>query len=174
MTFILNLLKGLGRLLLGLLVFVLLAVSWTAALYVFFPWTTADTGHWPDRSPVVVTSGATGNTHAIPFRELAKEAKADPSLVPWPSTATGNSTNGEVRCAWKTASGGAWQFEVACHVREYVWESRYRLDGESPVLAESRVRGPSIAFRGAILAVITLIAMRIGKWWRRRRAATVA
>jgi hypothetical protein len=75
---------------------------------------------------------------------------------------------GQAYTAWKTVSGKSWQFEVVWDDRDHVMESRYRLEGQKPVLVEMRGRDASIAFQGMVLAVLTLLIWKISKWWRRR------
>jgi hypothetical protein len=78
---------------------------------------------------------------------------------------------GEAHTAWNTVSDKPWQFEVIWDDRDHVMESRYRLEGQKPVLVESRGRDPAIGFQGMVLAVLTLVIWKTTKWWRRRRAA---
>lgn len=65
--------------------------------------------------------------------------------------------------------GEKWRYEVRWENRDYLLESRYRLDGDTPVLVATRGRSPALAFQAIILAVVTLVLWRIGRWWRRRR-----
>ena len=177
MNVLLRLLKSFGRMLLGLVTFFALCLAWTGVLFVFNPWSAAKPGEWPDSRPIAVTSGTTNKTRVILFRNLAEEKKADPSLVPWPATASGSNQDdnqdGNVHSSWKTVSGKAWQFEVSWDDRDHLLESRYRLDGEIPVLVETRGRDPSFGFLGVILAVVSLILWRIAGWWRRRRVSII-
>lgn len=168
MTVFLKLLKGVGRLLSGLAVFIGLTLAWTGLLYGINPWSSAHPGQWPDSRPIAVTSGATQKTRVILFRRLAEETRADPSLVPWPATTSGSNQDDRVHTAWKTSSSKAWQFEVIWDDRDHLLESRYRLEGEKPVLVEHRGRDPGLAFQGIILAVISIIVWRVTGWWRRK------
>lgn len=175
MNILLRLLKWFGRMLSGLLIFIALCMAWTGLLIVTNPWSTANLGEWPDSRPIAVASGVTNKTRVILFRNFAEEKKADPSLVPWPATASGSNQEGgedqedQVHTTWKTVSGEAWQFEVSWDDMDNLLESRYRLDGENPVLVEARGRDPGLAFQGIILAVVSLIVWRIAGWWRRRK-----
>jgi hypothetical protein len=169
MNILFSILKWFGRLLSSLVIFIVVCMAWVGLLYVFKPWTSANTGEWLGSRPIVVTSGTTNKTRVILFRKLADETKADPTLVPWPVTATGTYEDGQVHSTWKTVSGKTWQFEVVWDERDYLFESRYRLEGEKPVLVESRGRDPSLGFQGVLLAVISLAVWRIVGRWRRRR-----
>jgi hypothetical protein len=55
-------------------------------------------------------------------------------------------------------------FEVIWDDRDHVMESRYRLEGQKPVLVESRGRDPAIGFQGMVLAVLTLVIWKTTKW----------
>jgi hypothetical protein len=169
MNILFRLLKSFGRLLTSMVIFIVVCIAWVGLLFVFKPWTSAHSGEWLDSRPIAVTSGATNKTKVILFRKLAEETKADSTLVPWPATATGTYEDGKVRSTWKTVGGKAWQFEVVWDERDYLLESRYRLEGDKPVLIESRGRDPSLGFQGVLLAVVSLMVWRITGWWRRRR-----
>lgn len=169
MNLLSNFLKVVGRLITGFILFVLLCMAWIGLLFVFQPWISSDTGEWTGSLPIAVTSGETNKTRVIRFRKFVEEAQIDPSLVPWPTTVSGAYPEGEGHATWKTVGGKPWQFEVVIDERDYLLESRYRLEGEKPVLVESRIRDPSLGFQGVILAVISWIISRIVRWWRRRR-----
>lgn len=171
MVWILALLRWFGRMVLALLSFFAIAIGWTAVLYAVNPWATAQSGEWPRHRPIVVSSGAKEKTRVILYRQLADETQKDPSLVPWPATPSGTAQVGEAHTAWNTVSDKPWQFEVIWDDRDHVMESRYRLEGQKPVLVESRGRDPAIGFQGMVLAVLTLVIWKTTKWWRRRRAA---
>jgi hypothetical protein len=177
MRILFKLLKGFGRLVFGLVIFIVVAMVWTGLLFVVNPWSSARSGEWPDSRPIAVTSGATNTTRVILFRNLAEETKVDASLVPWPATSSGSNQvdhgDSPVHTTWKTVSGKLWQFEVSFEDRDHLLESRYRLEGETPVLVESRGRDPGLGFLGVILAVISLIVWRMAGWWRSRMAATI-
>lgn len=169
MNFFLRFLKGCGRLIAGFVLFIALCMAWIGLLFVFQPWISSDSGEFAGSVPIAVTSGATNKTRVIRFRKLAEETKTDPSLVPWPSTVSGAHPTGDGHATWNTVGGKPWQFEVVIDERDYLLESRYRLEGEKPVLVESRTRDPGLGFQGVILAVISWIGWRIVRWWRRRR-----
>jgi hypothetical protein len=104
------------------------------------------------------------------YRKLEDEAKSDPTLVPWPLTATGAGQDGDAVTKWTTLGGKPWQFEAVWEDRDHLIESRCRLDGEKPILVQACVRDPSLGFFGVILAAMTLLVWKITLWWRRRRA----
>ncbi len=163
-----RLLRGIGRFVRGVLLFFGLCLAWTGALYVLQFWSAADGGAWPAAYPIAVTH-ATGTTQVIPFRKLEEARKADPSLVPWPVTPSGSAQEDRVHTSRNTVDGEKWRYEVRWENRDYLLESRYRLDGDTPVLVATRGRSPALAFQAIILAVVTLVLWRIGRWWRRRR-----
>jgi hypothetical protein len=174
MSILLRILKGFGRLIAGLMTFVGLTMAWTGLLFVVNPWTSAGSGEWPGSRPVAVTSGVTNKTRVILFRNLADETKADPSLVPWPATASGSNQDGDVHTTWATVSGKKWQYEVSWDDRDHLLESRYRLDGKKPVLIEDRGRDPGLAFKGIILAIFSIVVLKIVGWSRRKKASKIS
>ena len=172
MSLLVRFLRGIGRFLRGVLLFFGLCLVWTGLLYVLQFWSDAGMDPWPGAYPVAVTHVATGTTQVIPFRALAEARKADPSLVPWPVTPSGSTQEGRVHTAWSTVQGERWQFEVRWEDRDYLLESRYRLDGDIPVLVATRGRGPALAFQAIILAVATIVLValwRMVQRWRHRR-----
>ena len=170
MHLILRIIRAVGRGLLALMVFFGLCVAWTGILFVINPWSNVDSGTWQRHHPIVVGSGESGKTRVILYRKLEDEVKADPTLVPWPLTATGTGQDGGAFTKWTTVGGKPWQFEASWDDRDHLMESRYRLEGEKPVLVQARGRDPSLGFLGVILAVITLVLWKIALWWRRRQA----
>ena len=172
MNLIVKIIRTVGRGLLGLVAFFGLCVAWTGILFVINPWSNVESGAWQPRHPIIVGSGESGKTRVILYRRLEDEAKADPTLVPWPLTATGTGQDGGAFTKWTTVGGKPWQFEASWDDRDHLIESRYRLDGEKPVLIQSRGRDPSLGFIGVILAVITLVLWKILLWWRRRLVLT--
>ena len=168
MARILALLRWFGRVAMAFALFFALAIGWTGVLYAVNPWSSVQPGEWPRHRPIVVSSGGRENSRVILYRSLAEETQKDPALVPWPATPSGAAQVGQAYTAWKTVSGKSWQFEVVWDDRDHVMESRYRLEGQKPVLVEMRGRDASIAFQGMVLAVLTLLIWKISKWWRRR------
>lgn len=158
-----------GSILLALGVFFSLCLGWTMALYVLNPWSSAGPGEWPDRRPIAVTNGKSGKTRIILYRYLANEIEKDPTLVPWPATSEGTGQEGQAHTAWEAVGGKPWEYEVSWDDGDHRLESRYRLDGDKPVLVESRGRDPGVAFQGIFLAVLTLIVWKSVAWWHRRR-----
>ena len=172
MNFLLSFIKGVGRLIAGFILFISLCMVWIGVLFVFKPWDASSSGEWAGSLPIAVTSGMTDKTQIIRFRQFADQTKADRSLVPWPTTPSGVDPGAAGHATWKIVGGKPWQFEVVIDERDRIMESRYRLEGEKPVLVESRMRDPGLAFQGIILAVISWIAWRIVRWWRNRRVPT--
>ncbi len=172
MAWIRALLRGVGRAVSAFVLFFAMAIGWTAVLYAVNPWSAVQNGAWPTHRPIVVSSGATQQSRVILYRHLAQETDKDPTLVPWPATPEGATQDGHVHTAWKTVSGERWQFEVLWDDRDHVLESRYRLEGKTPVLVEARGRDPAIAFQGIVLAILTLVIWKTTTWWRRRRASS--
>jgi hypothetical protein len=169
MQLILKIIRAAGRGLLALVVFFGLSIGWTGILFVINPWSNVDSGAWPRQHPIIVGSGESGKTRVILYRHLEAEVKADPTLVPWPLTATGTGQDGGVFTKWTTVSDKPWQFEASWDDRDHLMESRYRLEGERPVLVQARGRDPSFGFLGVILATITLVIWKIVMWWRRKQ-----
>lgn len=165
-------LRGIGRFVRNVMLFFGLCLAWTGALYVLQFWSDAGGDAWPSAYPIAVTHVATGTTRVIPYRALAEARNADPSLVPWPVTPSGSAEEDRVHTTWSTVQGERWQFEVRWEERDRLMETRYRLDGDTPVLVATRGRGPALAFQAIILAVATIVLVvlwRMGQWWRRRR-----
>jgi hypothetical protein len=121
-----------------------------------------------ERNPSPANHNA--NTASTPSLKKASTASNGQTFVSPPGRAGGlpHYELGEAHTAWNTVSDKPWQFEVIC---DHVMESRYRLEGQKPVLVESRGRDPAIGFQGMVLAVLTLVIWKTTKWWRRRRAA---
>lgn len=172
MALFMRLLRGIGRFARNVMLFFGLCLAWTGALYVLQFWSDAGGDAWPSAYPIAVTHVATGTTQVIPYRDLAEARKADPSLVPWPVTPSGSTQEGRVHTTWSTVEGRRWQFEVRWEDHDHLLESRYRLDGGTPVLVATRGRGPALAFQAIILAVATIVLValwRMAQRWRRRR-----
>ena len=171
MALLMRVLRASGRFLRGVMLFFGLCLAWMGVLYVLQFWTDAEGDAWPLAYPIAVTHVATGTTQVIPFRALAEARKADPSLVPWPVTPSGSTQEGRVHTTWSTVQGERWQFEVRWEERDRLMESRYRLDGNTPVLVATRGRGPALGFQAIILAVATIVLVvlwRMVRRWRRR------
>ncbi len=171
MALFMRLLRGIGRFARNVMLFFGLCLAWTGALYVLQFWSDAGGDAWPSAYPIAVTHVATGTTQVIPYRDLAEARKADPSLVPWPVTPSGSTQEGRVHTTWSTVQGQRWQFEVRWEDHDHLLESRYRLDGGTPVLVATRGRGPALAFQAIILAVATIVLFalwRMAQRWRRR------
>lgn len=171
MHLILKVIRMVGRGLLAGLIFFGLCVAWTGILFVINPWSDVDSGTWRNQHPIIVSSGESGKTRVILYRKLDDELKTDPTLVPWPLTATGTGQVGDVVTKWTTVGGKPWQFEASWDDRDHLLESRYRLDGEKPVLVQARARDPSLGFLGVMLAIGSVAIWKIALWWRRRQAA---
>lgn len=169
MNWLWRLFKGIGRMALDLGLFFALCLGWTMILYVLNPWSAAEPDKWPGQRPIAVTSGESGTTRIILYRNFPDAIEKDPTLVPWPTTTAGTGQEGQARTAWKSVAGKPWQFEVSWDDGDHLLESRYRLDGDKPVLVEARGRDPGIAFQGIVLAVLTLIGWKFVAWWRRRK-----
>ena len=169
MKWLLVCLRGIGRLVSGVFLLLGIGLAWGILLYLFVPWVAAEPGVWPQQSPIAVTSPATGVTRVILYRSLADEVRKDPSLLPWPGSASGTASDGQVETEWKTVAGKNWQFEVSWDDRDHLLQSRYRLDGQQPVLVESRGRDVAIAFQAIVLALPTLLVWKLAAWWHRRR-----
>ena len=137
-------------------------------MYILNPWLTAQTGKWPELRPIAVTSSETGKTRIILYRNFASAMDQDSTLVPWPGTSTGSCQEEQVYTAWKTVGGKPWQYEVTWEDGDHIFESRYRLEGETPVLIETRGRDIRIAFEGIVLGILTLIVWKSFAWSQRR------
>ncbi len=170
MPLILKMIRAVGRGLLGLVIFFGLGVAWTGILFVINPWSSVDSGTWNHNHPIIVASGESGKTRVILYRKLEGEMKADPTLVPWPLTTSGTGQEDGVFTKWTSVGGKPWQFEASWDDRDHLLESRYRLEGEKPVLVQARSRDPSLGFLGVILTAITLVVWKLVLWWRRRQA----
>lgn len=168
MAWTLAFLRRIGRAALGHVLFFAVAIGWTGLLYAVYPWTTTVTSQWPGHSPIAVSSGGRTNSRIILYRELSMEMQKDPELVPWPATPTGTASAGQIHTHWKTDRGKPWQLEVSWDDKDHVLESRYRLQGQHPVLVATRVRDVSIAFKGMLLAILTLLFWKAAQWWRQR------
>lgn len=171
MAWILALLRKLGHAVRGHVLFFAVALGWTGLLYTLYPWTAASTGDWPEQRPIAVSSAGRTDSRVILYRQLEAELQKDPTLVPWPATPAGSALAGQIRTSWNTVHGKAWQFEVVWDDHDHILESRYRVQGQRAVLVASRVRDVSIAFKGLLLAIVTLLLWKATQWWRRRQAA---
>jgi len=168
MNILLKMLRALGRGLFGLGVFVALAIGWTTVMFFVNPWSSADPGRWPGVRPIIVGSRDTGKTRVILYSRFAAEQQADPTLVPWPLVPDGTGLEGRARTAWQTVDAKAWQYQASWDDGDYILESRYRLDGQQPVLVEIRGRDPSLGFWGMVLALLSVLVWKALRWWRRR------
>lgn len=167
--------RGLLRGLLGLVLFCVLAVAWTAVLFFVDPWHKAPAGDWPRLSPLVVSSAQSGRSWVVLPWQLAKLQQEDPGLQPWPRQPAGEMQEGGVRAAWKSVAGAPWQYEVSWDDGDNILESRYRVEGERAVLIEYRGRTPALAFQGMGLALLSLLLWKLGRWlWRRKKVAAAA
>lgn len=159
--------RHVGRLLLALAVFIALCLGWTFALMAMAPWQTAPPGDWPAHRPLVV-SEPSGLNRVMLYRDYRQALTAGQPLFPWPAVATGERREPGRFVRWQTVAGRSWQFEVLWDDGDHVLESRYRLDGERPVLVESRGRDPGIALRGIIAAVLTVLVWKLGRFIHKR------
>ena len=169
MNLVFKMIRAVGRGLLALLTFFGLCVAWTGALFVINPWSSIDSGTWQHSRPIVVGSGETGKTRVILYRQFEEQKKVDPNLVPWPLTPNGTAQDERAITRWSTVGGKPWQFEASWDDGDHLLESRYRLDGEKPVLVQVRGRDPGLGFVGVILAVVSLVVWKIVLWWRGRK-----
>ena len=163
------LLKGIARMVTAVMLFVSIGLVYGVLLYLWVPWSAAAPDAWPLQRPIAVSSAASGQTRVILYRNLAHEMQNDPTLVPWPGTSAGIGQMGEAKTEWKTVEGQSWQFEVSWDDRDRLLQSRYRLEGERPVLVETRGRDPAIAFQSIALTALTLLVWKLTAWWRQRR-----
>ena len=159
-----KLICALGRGVFGLVVFFVLSIAWIGVLFLVNPWMASS--HWKHQHPIIVGNTATGVTRVVLYPVFENEKNS--ALVPWPLVPSGTGREGWVRTAWKTVDGHAWQFEARWDDGDYILESRYRVDGRTPVLVESRGRDPGLGLIGMALAVITLLLWKAVRWWRRR------
>lgn len=161
--------KSIARLLLGLLLLISLSLAWTWVLYFFAPWVAASNGAWPPHRPIVVSSIQQPQARVILYRELAEQRQSDPALRLWSGPGSGRLNDGGLRTEWRAVTGEAWQLEARWEDGDYLMESRYRLEAQTPLLIESRERDPGLAIKGLGLAVLSLSAWRLVAWWRRRQ-----
>jgi|GEM_PF-6825870 len=182
MSLIKRIMLWLMKAFLALVFFFALCVVWGMLLMQFWPWDVAGpsvNNSWPSRFPLPV-SNAAGQTIVMSYKDIEVALKQQQVSAPWPAAASGEmeierpGQKGKSRLAWTSVAGKPWRFELKLDERDYIYQVRYRLDGDKPVLVESRVRGPQIGFLSVPLALLSVIVWKTFAWWRRRSAVARA
>ena len=161
------------HLILGLVSFIFIALAWGFLLMQFWPWEAAAPDGWSPGYQLLITDSA-GRTKTITYQEYLDLVKHGQRIEAQPATESGGiqinqpSQGNKNRLTWTTATNQPWQYELSYDQRDYLHQIRYRVEGEKPILVQTRIRGPQIGLLIIPLTLISMIIWRVVCWWRKR------
>lgn len=140
------------------MIFVLLYWVSAVALMVGWPWN--KDGKWSNDLPLVATC-AKQEPCGVTYGRLAEARQQGQVLSLSVKEPIGEIKEEDNWLKWETVSGQAWQFEVKRSSRYFETRTRYRLEGDSPVLVQSRDVGAQALIFALPISAFFLLGIRL-------------
>lgn len=136
--------------------FVGLTWVWAVGLIMAWPWD--KTGQWESDYRLVATC-RNNEACSVPYAQLAAAKTQGVYTVLQPPEPVGELQESDAWLRWRTVAGKPWQFEVGRSSWHFETVIRYRLDGEMPVLLESKSYDVGILLYAMPLALTMIVGM---------------